>query len=78
MVKIPNGKTARLPKNTRDESNQRLENDEPARSIPPWFDPSAPPKKSLIKVNQGESSLIKVKKNPRHPNPTSAKATKSW
>jgi hypothetical protein len=37
MVKTPNGKIARLPRNIRDELNQRLENGEPADAILPWL-----------------------------------------
>jgi hypothetical protein len=37
MVKTPKGKIARLPRNLRDELNQRLENGEPAGAILPWL-----------------------------------------
>ena len=37
LMKTPNGKIARLPRNIRDELNQRLENGEPADTILPWL-----------------------------------------
>jgi hypothetical protein len=37
MVKTLNGKSARLPRNIRDELNRRLEDSEPAEAILPWL-----------------------------------------